>query len=92
MYAAAKGKVEAVEALLQKSANLDIRENSHGWTAVVYAIWSGDRILVRRLLEYYPDTGMKDREGKTALDQALLTADFEIMLLMFSRPTKGVRS
>jgi hypothetical protein len=81
MFAAATGNAEAVEALLQKDANLDITEGSYGWTALVYAIWSGDKSTVRNLLDYYPDVNIKDKEGRTALDHAILTADFEMMSL-----------
>jgi hypothetical protein len=92
MFAGTNANAEAVKALLQKGADVDAIENTHGWTALVYAIWSGDRSLVRTLLESYPDTNIKDREGRTASDHALLSCDFEIMFLIKSRPMRGVSS
>jgi len=92
MFAAANADAEAVKALLQKGADVDEIENTHGWTALVYAIWSGDRSLVSTLLESYPNANIKDREGRTASDHALLSCDFEIMLLINSRPMRGVSS
>jgi hypothetical protein len=90
MFAAANANAEAVKALLQKEADVDAIENIHGWTSLVYAIWSGDRSLVGILLEDYPSVNIKDREGRTASDHALLSCDFEIMLLINSRPMRGV--
>ena len=92
MFAAANANAEAARVLLQKGADVDAIENTHGWTALVYAIWSGDRSLVRIILESYPDANVKDREGRTAADHALLSCDFEIMLLIASRPMRGVSS
>jgi ankyrin repeat protein len=92
MFAAANADAEAVKALLQKGADVDAIENTHGWTALVYAIWSGDRSLVGMLLEDYPNVNVKDIEGRTASDHALLSCDFEIMLLIASRPMRGVSS
>jgi ankyrin repeat protein len=82
MFAAAERRAEAMKALLEKGANPDVIENTQGLTALIYAIWGGDRNLVRSLLQYYPNATIKDKEGRTALDHAMLSADFEMMLLM----------
>jgi hypothetical protein len=92
MFAAANANAEAVRVLLQKGADVDTIENTHRWTALVYAIWSEDRSLVRIILENYADANVKDREGRTAFDHALLSCDFEIMMLLNSRPMRGVSS
>jgi hypothetical protein len=92
MYVAANGQPGAVKILLEKKPDLNITENSHGWTALIYAIWSGDRKVVRSLLEAYPDADVKDKQGRTALDHAILTADFELMLLIVGRPMRGISS
>jgi hypothetical protein len=86
MYAAASGEREALRALIHKDADIDAAENTHGWTALIYALWSGNHLIVDDLLQYYPDTGIKDTEGWTALDHAEATADFEILLTMNARP------
>lgn len=92
MFAASERTAEEMEALLEKGASVNVIENTQGWTALVYAIWAGDRNLLRRLLQYYPDATIKDREGRTALDHAILSADFEMMLLILGRPMPGISS
>lgn len=89
MFAAANGDREAVKALINRHANIDATENTHGWSALIYAVWRGDPFVVRYFLEFYPDAGVKDKEGRTALDHAKATCDFEIMLLINGRPLKG---
>jgi ankyrin repeat protein len=89
MWAAFNGDTQSVKVLVQKNVDLDATESSHGWTPLVYAIWGGDHFLVRNLLEYYPDVSIKDKEGRTALDHAIGTGDFEMMLLINGRPLKG---
>jgi ankyrin repeat protein len=49
MLAAARGDSEKVAALLSLNVPIDQRESSRGWTALVYAIWSGKRPLVQEL-------------------------------------------
>ena len=89
MLAAFDGDSQSVKALLQKHVDLDAAESSHGWTALVYAIWGGDHSLVSNLLEYDPDAGIKDKKGRTAMDHAIATGDFEMMLLVNGRPHVG---
>ena len=89
MIAAANGDREALDALIHKDANIDATENTNGWTALIYAIWGSDHFIVRYLLEFYPDISVKDKEGRTAVDHAKATGDFEIMLLINSRPVRG---
>ena len=85
MYAAATADVEAVKELINKDAEIEAVETSHGWTALTFAIWSNDRNVVTRLVEYFrQNNSMKDKDGRTALDHAVLTADFEIILLILS--------
>lgn len=85
MFAAATANAEAIEELVKKGADIDARETSQAWTALTYAIWSNDRNVISRLVGYYrPNASMKDKEGRTALDHAVLTADFEIILLIHS--------
>jgi ankyrin repeat protein len=89
MWAAVNGDTQSVKLLVQKSVDLDATESSQGWTALVYAVWSGDHFLVEYLLENYPDASIKDKGGRTALDHAIATGDFEMMLLINGRPLKG---
>ena len=90
MFAAAAADAESVNALLRKGAGLDLTEETHGWTVLVYAIWSGDLRTIETVLEYYPDANIKDKNGRTALDHAILSADLEVILLIEGRPMRGV--
>jgi len=89
MLSAVHGDVQSVKVLLTKDVDLDVIESGNGWTALVYAIWGGDYFLVKYLLEYYPDAGIKDKEGRTALDHAIASGDFEMMLLIGGRGRRG---
>jgi ankyrin repeat protein len=89
MFAAAAADAQALDALLKKGAGLDLTEETHGWTALVYAIWSGDLGTLKTVLEYYPDASIKDQNGRTALDHAILSADLEVIVLILGRPMRG---
>ena len=85
MYAAATANAEAVGELLKKGADIDAVETTHAWSALTFAIWSKDRNVIIPLVGYYrQNKSLKDKEGRTALDHAVLTADFEIILLVNS--------
>ena len=92
MFAADDMNPETIRALLKKGVSIDVAEKVHGWTALIYAIWSGDEKSVKSLLEYYPDLSIKDNEGRTALDHAILTANFEIIVMIMGRAMRGVSS
>jgi len=85
MYAAATANADAVKELLKKGADIDAVETSHAWSALTFAIWSNDRnVIIPRVGYYRQNKSLKDKEGRTALDHAVLTADFEIILLINS--------
>jgi hypothetical protein len=88
MFAAATGNREALKFLIDKQADIDATESTHGWTALIYAIWGGDPVRVKYLLAAFPDANIKDKEGLTARDHAMATGNFEMMLLISSRPRK----
>jgi uncharacterized protein len=89
MFAAANGDREAVKPLIDARADLNATEDTHGWTALIYAIWSRDHFIVKDMIEFYAEPDIKDKEGWTALDHAKATGDFEIMLLINARPRRG---
>jgi ankyrin repeat protein len=86
MFAALNGDREAVKSLIAKEADMNLAELVHGWTALVYAIWRGDKFIVEYMLEFDPDVRLKDKQGRTAMDHAKASGDFEMMVLMNRRP------
>lgn len=90
MFAASKGDAQAVKALLQRHVDVDSTEGTHGWTALVYAIWSGNPGVVREILYAYPDPSIRDKDGWSDLEHAVASCNFEIMLLLNGRPRRGV--
>lgn len=86
MFTALNGDREAVKSLLAKHADINSAELVHGWTALIFAIWRGDKFIVEYMLDFDPDVGLKDKKGWTVMDHAKASGDFEMMLLINRRP------
>jgi hypothetical protein len=88
MVAAANGDSDSLKSVIEKHPDVDSKETTHGWTALIYAIWRGEESNIRYLLKQYPNVDIRDVEGRTALAHAKATGDFELMVLISSRPGK----
>ncbi len=81
MAASFWGKTGAVELLIDKGAELDLREED-GRTALHWAVRRGHPEVVKILLAHGARTDITDREGKTALDLAREQENTEIVRLL----------
>ena len=69
LYAAAGGRVEAMDVLLDTGIDVNARYR-HDLTALMWAAGYGKEGAVKRLLERGADPGLRDDRGKTAADIA----------------------
>ena len=66
MWAAGKGEIEAMTALLEKGSDVNASDDS-GATALLRAAGSGHLEAVKMLLDKGADLGTRDGDGSTAL-------------------------
>ena len=84
--AAERGHVEYIARVVQLDVDLN-RVNTNGWTALLEAVVFGDggegqQEIVRLLLENGADPGIRDAEGRTALENAQRRGYDEIARLL----------
>ena len=82
MLEAANGRAEQVKTLIDKGAEVDAKEETHGWTALMYAIWKGDNDTIQLLLDHGADPRLKDKDYRTAIEHAHLSGDSDITELL----------
>eukprot|EP01032_Pedospumella_encystans_P009143 gene9143-10790_t len=70
LQAAYKGHIKAVQLLVEKKADLEIKEKD-GWTALHWAAYKGHVAVLKCLLEAGADTTIKKNNGSTAQDIAI---------------------
>jgi serine/threonine-protein phosphatase 6 regulatory ankyrin repeat subunit B len=70
-----------VNILLKEGAEVNVREDLFGSTALMNAVLSGDLDTVKVLLDKNADINVKDKDGKTALMLAESEDNIEIMKL-----------
>lgn len=67
IYAACFGKFEIAQALLLAGAKID-NQDSHGWSALMWATTNNHEKLVKLLLEHGASAQTKSAKGRTVLD------------------------
>ena len=63
--------------LLQAGADVDLIDG-HGWSALMYAVWTGNLFGVTEILSHKPRLDMQDKDGETALISAASLGHTEI--------------
>ena len=82
MLAASNDFADIVELLLKHGANVDHVEQTHGWSALIWAAKRGHRETVRVLVAHQADRQIRDDENRTALDHARLKGYWEVIDLL----------
>ena len=88
LVAAASGRPEAVQALLQRGADPDAADRS-GWTALHEAAHRGDARTARVLLDAGAHPDLRSRDRGTALDVAEREGRTEVAALLRARGARG---
>lgn len=82
MLAAGNGHSEVVRALAAAGANIDEIEISRGWTALIWAAKRGHTGTVRLLLALGADRQVRDHQGRSARDWALIRGELQLAELL----------
>ena len=86
-FACFHGRLEAVEALLDRGASIN-RQSCTGRTALMFAALSGNHHVARLLLERGSDLQVQDNEGMKAYDHAY-TMHQDVILSIFAKTSRG---
>ena len=86
-YAAKKGKLEVVQVLVSKGANVNDRDEK-GETALFIACVKGHNDVVKFLVERGADVNTKTEKGKTPLEMAKKGGHKEIIQMLESKGAK----
>jgi ankyrin repeat protein len=89
LAAACEGKLAMVELVLQRGANINVRDRAKQ-TALHYASQQGRVDMVRCLLEHKADMEAKDENGRSCLDLARLTARRAVVQLLLQSASAGL--
>ncbi|KAH8670349.1 ankyrin repeat-containing domain protein [Tricladium varicosporioides] len=70
-HASARGHVEVVRFLLEKGAELELKDTAYGQTPLLWAVEKGHEATVQLLLEKSANTEIKNRGGCNSLQLAV---------------------
>jgi ankyrin repeat protein/peroxiredoxin len=84
--AALAGQRAAADALLKHGANINARDSDSGATPLHQAASWGRRSVVELLLARHADPGIKDKNGRTALDLAVANGQQEVAEVLKRTP------
>ena len=86
MLAASNNHHALVEALLQQGANPNMQEMTRGWSALIWAAKRGHRESVEALIQAGAAIGIRDFQGKNAVDWARQNSHDTITRLLLEYP------
>jgi ankyrin repeat protein len=86
MFACSMERLEVVKVLLDRGAAVNLAD-SNGDTAIAVAAALNRPDIVRLLLAAGADKNIRNRSGKSAVDYAAANGDFELLSLLYERPT-----
>jgi ankyrin repeat protein len=77
-----------VKLLLDKGANVNVKENRNGATPLIVAAFEGNKEVIEQLLAKGADIDAKDNEGNTALSLASARGHTAVVELLKARGAK----
>jgi ankyrin repeat protein len=83
MNTASRNRVTHMKHLIDNGAQIDAVDK-FGQTALIHAAKKGHHMAVELLLNHKADLSISNREGKTALDEALLSRDLQTIKILRS--------
>ncbi|KAG8572124.1 hypothetical protein GDO81_011921 [Engystomops pustulosus] len=75
MIAAVTGKLELVQLLVDRNADINKQDSVHAWTALMQATYHGNKEIVIYLLNQGADMNLRAKNGYTAFDLVMLLND-----------------
>lgn len=76
------GSVDAIDALIERGADVNARQTVYGGTPLIVAAWQGDEDTVMHLLELGADPTLTTNDGATARKWAQVAGDEELADLL----------
>ncbi len=80
--------VPIVEELIRAGADVNARDND-GWTALMWASWSGLTKIAAALADHKADVNVLDRQGNSALTVAAMRGNAAIVKLLLEKGAKA---
>jgi hypothetical protein len=74
-----------VHKLLECKSNVNRAESGYGWTALHLAVQNRNKSMIKLLLDYRAMIDVRDRHGRSALQQAILHDDERMALMLLKR-------
>ena len=84
-FAASQGNTDAILALLDKGAAVDVKDSAFAQTPLMWAAETGSLYMVQDLLNHGAAVNLKDDDGDTALTLAQKRGFTKIVQLLISR-------
>lgn len=82
MLAAIEGNADVIITLLQKGSDVNAQEYENERTALTYAVWTRNQTVIQTLLNGGADPRLRDKFGRTSLDDANVIRDDGIINLL----------
>jgi ankyrin repeat protein len=82
MLAASNNHAAIVELLLLNGAEINHKEKTQGWSALIWSAKRGHLDTVKLLLTYKADKAIRDYKGMSALDWAVKSKHEEVVSLL----------
>lgn len=68
-----------IKKAIERGANINLKENTYNWTALMEASYYGNLNLVKFLVENGANVNIKNQHGHTAICRASLTNKIEVV-------------
>ena len=85
LYAANIGSLSGVQAALSDGVSINYADRNRGYTALMVASAKGHMSIVRHLVQRGASTSLRDRDGDTALDSAILNNQAAVVEYLMSQ-------
>ena len=85
VYAASNGQTDIVQVLLAKGVDVDIKDDYHGNTALMQAVWGRHAATAETLLASGAAINAKDRRGRTALMDAAAQGSTDLVQILLAK-------
>jgi ankyrin repeat protein len=80
LTAVSHGRNDRVKNLLKAGANVHVKEDFRGFTALIFASYRGNIELINELVKYGANVNAQDKRGRTALMHAVIYNQYDVVV------------
>lgn len=80
-------RLPIIEVLVTAGADVNAKDND-GWTALIWASWSGMPKVTEKLLDLKADITVVDRKGNSALTMAAMRGNLDVVKILIAKGAK----